>query len=144
MKAKTKLLSAVTTLAMLAALAAWAQNARQYSVKSMPPSVLKTVPAAGATDVDPNLKEITVTFSKEMTDGSWSIPTTTPKENFPDDAESGAKIHYLPDKRTCVMPVKLQPGRTYVVWFNHGQFMNFRDGQHNSAVPYLLVFETRK
>ena len=144
MKTQTKLVTLMTATATLLAVAAWAQTARQYSVKAMPPSVVKTVPPAGATEVDPNLKEISVTFSKEMTDGNWSIPTTTPKENFPEDVESGAKIHYLPDKRTCVMPVKLQPGRTYVIWFNHGQYLNFRDAQHNSAIPYLLVFETKK
>ena len=89
----------------------------------------------------PNLKEITVTFSKDMTDRSWSIPQTTPDENYP---ESAGEIHYLPDKRTCVMPVKLQPGRTYVVWFNTPKFQNFRDVNRLSAIPYLLVFETKK
>ena len=64
------------------------------------------------------------------------------KEHFP---ESGVgKIHYLPDKRTCVMPVKLQPGRTYVLWLNLGRFQNFRDAEGHSSVPYQLVFETRK
>jgi hypothetical protein len=42
------------------------------------------------------------------------------------------------------MPVKLEPGKTYVIWLNRGQYQNFRDAQRNSSVPYLLVFETRK
>src|ERR1700693_3461350 len=98
MKSQTKLITAIAATITLVALAAWAQTARQYSIKTMPPSVIKTVPQAGATEVDPGLKEVTVTFSKDMIDGNWSIPTTTPKENFTDDEESGAKTYYLLDK----------------------------------------------
>ena len=141
MKTKTKLISGIAMAATLLAVAALAQVAKELSVKSMPPSVVKTVPPAGATDVDPALKELTFTFSKDMVDGNWSVCQIS-KESFP---ESGAgKMHYLPDKRTCVMPVKLQPGKTYVLWLNRGQFQSFRDTERNSSVPYLLVFETRK
>lgn len=114
---------------------------KEISVATMAPSVVKTVPQAGATDVDPNLKEITVTFSKDMqTDRMWAICQIN-KENFP---EKAGEIHYLADKRTCVFPVKLQPGRTYVLWFNRAQFDSFRDKEGNPAVPYQLVFQTRK
>jgi hypothetical protein len=139
---KTKLISGIAIAATLLAVAALAQVAKEISVKAMPPSVVKTVPPAGATDVDPALKELKFTFSKDMIDGNWSVCQSTPKENFP---EAGVgKMHYLPDKRTCVMPVKLQPGRTYVLWLNRGQYQSFRDTEHNSSVPYLLVFETKK
>ena len=113
----------------------------EISVATMAPSVVKTVPQAGVTDVDPNLKEITVTFSKDMqTDRMWAICQIN-KENFP---EKAGEIHYLADKRTCVFPVKLQPGRTYVLWFNRAQFDSFRDKEGKPAVPYQLVFQTRK
>lgn len=126
----------------VATFAAIAQTAFHYSVKTMPASVVKTVPVAGATDVDSaQVKEITVTFSKDMADKSWSVPTTTPEENFP---KISGNIHYQPDKRTCVVPVQLEPGRTYVVWFNNQKFMNFRDTSGKSSIPYLLVFETKK
>ena len=141
MKTKTKLINGIAIAATLLAVAALAQVAKELSVKSMPPSVVKTVPPAGATDVDPALKELKFTFSKDMVDGNWSVCQIS-KESYP---ESGTgKIHYLADKRTCVMPVKLQPGKTYVLWLNRGQFQNFRDTEHNSSVPYLLVFETKK
>lgn len=143
MKTKTKLIIGTVTAATLIALATLAQSAGQYSVKSSRPAVVKTVPTAGATDVDPNLKEITVTFSKDMIDRNWSVCQTTPAENFPEDPPNGAKMHYLPDKRTCVMPVKLQPGRTYVLWFNRGNYMNFKDTTGKSSWPYELVFETK-
>ena len=144
MKTKSKLIIGTVTAATLIALAALAQSAGQYSVRNSRPAVVKTVPAAGATDVDPNLKEITVTFSKDMMDRSWSVCQTTPAENFPEDPPDGAKMHYLPDKRTCVMPVKLQPGHTYVLWFNRGNYMNFKDSTGKSSWPYELVFETKQ
>jgi RNA polymerase sigma-70 factor (ECF subfamily) len=100
------------------------------------------VPPAGATDVDPALKELTFTFSKDMVDGNWSVCQSTPKENFPEPGVG--KMHYLPDKRTCVMPVKLQPGRTYVLWLNRGQYQSFQDTERHSSVPYLVAFETKK
>jgi len=103
--------------------------------------VVRTVPESGVTNVDPAVAEIRVTFSKEMmTEQMWSFCQVS-KATFP---ELAGEIHYLEDKRTCVMPVKLEPGRTYVIWVNRGQFENFRDIQNNPSVPYLIVFETRE
>ncbi len=53
------------------------------------------------------------------------------------------KIHYEPDKRTCVMPVKLEPGKTYVLGINSERFRGFKDSDGRSALPYLVVFRTR-
>ena len=118
-----------------------AQEKTEISVQSMPPSVIKTVPQAGGTEVDPSLKEITVTFSKDMlTDRMWAVCQIS-KETFP---KTGKNIHYLKDKRTCVVPVTLEPEKTYVLWFNRGKFDSFRDTKNNPAVPYLLVFRTGK
>ena len=118
-----------------------AQEKTEISVQSMPPSVIKTVPQAGGTEVDPSLKEITVTFSKDMlTDRMWAVCQIS-KETFP---KTGKNIHYLKDKRTCAVPVTLEPEKTYVLWFNRGKFDSFRDTKNNPAVPYLLVFRTGK
>jgi hypothetical protein len=38
--------------------------------------------------------------------------------------------------------VKLEPGKTYVIWLNSQKFRNFKDKDGQPAVPYLLVFET--
>jgi RNA polymerase sigma-70 factor (ECF subfamily) len=113
---------------------------RELSVDAYPPVVVKTVPAPGATGVDPALGEIRTTFNKPMKDRSWSWVQTS-RETFP---EVVGKIHYEPDGQTCVLPVKLKPGRTYVLWINRERFHNFRDAAGNSAVPYLLVFRTRE
>jgi RNA polymerase sigma-70 factor (ECF subfamily) len=113
----------------------------EISVETMPPSVIKTVPQAGDTNVDSSLKEISVTFSKDMmTNSQWSWLQYTP-ETFPQIDKNN--IRYL-DKRTCVLPVKLKPGKTYVIWINTQQYNYFKDKNGKSAIPYLLVFQTRK
>ena len=130
----------VGAAALVLALTVFADTG-EISVKCLPPSVIKTSPTAGATDVSPDLKEITVTFSKEMTDQSWSACHVR-QQNFP---EIAGKIHYQSDKKTCVLPVKLEPGKTYAIWFNMGaKYGNFKDTDGNPSVPYLLVFETKK
>ncbi len=109
------------------------------SVAKMPPVVVETVPRAGAVDVDPDLDEIRVTFSKEMTDQSWSWSTAWKDSG----AEMLASPRYSKDKRTCIARVKLEPGKTYGYWLNSQNFGNFKDADGRSAVPYLLVFETK-
>lgn len=142
-KRKTKMKPIIVMLvaASLVAGVALAQPAKEITLRNQPPSVVKTVPEAGDTAVDPKLKEITVTFSKDMqTNRMWAVCQVS-KETFP---ETPGQIHYLADQRTCVVPVKLEPSKTYVLWFNRGQFNSFRDTDNNPSVPYLLVFETKK
>jgi RNA polymerase sigma factor (sigma-70 family) len=110
------------------------------TIASMPPSVVSTSPQAGAVDVDPDTTEIKVTFSKQMHDHSWSWVQIS-DQSFP---KMAGATHYLQDHRTCVLPVKLEAGKTYVVWLNDPHFDNFIDLQGLHAVPYLLVFQTAK
>ena len=114
----------------------WADD---VSLETSLPVVVKTVPEAGAGDVDPKLSEIKVTFSKDMRDASWSWVMHS-KESFP---KMDGKPKCLADKRTCVVPVKLEPGKTYAIWINSAKFGNFKDTAGRSAVPYLLVFKTK-
>ncbi len=119
-----------------------AKGGGRISVKTMPPSVVKTVPQAGDANVDPSLNEIRVTFSKDMmTEQMWSWCSQSP-DAFPEINAKG--IRYLKDKRTCVLPVKLLPGKTYVIWINTQKNNAFRDKNNTPAIPYLLVFQTKK
>jgi len=107
---------------------------------NVPPVVLRTIPPAGTSNVDPVLAEIQVTFSRDMmTNHMWSFcqisDATAPKHS--------GEVHYI-DQRTCVLPVKLERGTTYALWLNQGKFNGFRDVQNQPALPYLLVFETQK
>jgi RNA polymerase sigma-70 factor (ECF subfamily) len=129
-------MAAVCSLVLAVGLA-WGQD---VFVKSMPPSVVKTVPQSGDTTVDAAaIKQITVTFSKKMMDGSWSWSQMS-KATFP---EIVGKPKYLDDQKTCVVDVKLEPNKTYVLWINSQKFGGFKDIDGNSAIPYLLVFQTK-
>ena len=115
-------------------------QAEEVSLESAPPVVVKTIPVAGATDVDPSLSEVRVTFSKPMEDGNWSWSTWGEESVL----EATGEPHYLADGRTCVLPVKLQPGKFYATWLNSAEFQNFKDRTGRPAVPYLLTFVTAK
>jgi RNA polymerase sigma-70 factor (ECF subfamily) len=131
---KTKLfLSLLLTSAISIALA------DEITLDSARPVVIKSVPEAGSAAVDASTTEIRVTFSKEMQPGAWSWGMMD-KETYPGTSEAPK---YLDDKRTCVLPVKLQPGKTYAVWINSEKLHNFKDTKGQIAVPYLLVFKTR-
>jgi serine/threonine protein kinase len=104
-----------------------------------PPVVVETLPASGAQDVRPGETEIRVRFSKPMSDGAWTWSSAW-KDSTPENLGSP---HYLDDHCTCVMKVRLEPGRLYGWWLNSEQFKNFQDRTGHPAVPYLLTFQTK-
>jgi RNA polymerase sigma factor (sigma-70 family) len=105
----------------------------------LPPVVIAVEPPLGAVDVDPGLREIRVTFSKKMNDRSWSWT----EGNVYAVPKCDGAIHYAADQRTCVMPVKLEPGKTYVLGINSQRFHGFRDQKGQAALPYVVVFRTK-
>ena len=112
-----------------------------HSIKSLPPVVVETFPRSGDSAVDPSVKEIKVTFSKDMkTEKMWSWVMVS-KETFP---KIVGDVHYLENKRTYVAPVELERGKTYVIWINSEKYNAFKAEDGNPAVPYLLVFDTSK
>jgi serine/threonine protein kinase len=115
-------------------------SANVTPIPPVPPVVIKTIPESGASDVDPALTELQVTFSKPMKVDRWAWCYER-KENFPAQTSDP---RYLEDRRTCVAPVKLQPGKVYAVWINTEKIQTFQDQGGLPAVPYLLIFETRK
>jgi RNA polymerase sigma-70 factor (ECF subfamily) len=115
------------------------QFCRGQDIDSIAPVVVKTVPEAGSKNVSPGEVEIKVTFSKETTDQSWSWSSAW-KDSVPESVE---KPRYESNHRTCVIKVKLEPNKTYGYWINSQNFHGFKDQQGHSAVPYLLVFQTK-
>jgi len=113
--------------------------ATAQDIDNMAPVVVKTVPEAGTKDVAPGEMEIKITFSKDMTDQSWSWSTAW-QDSSP---ESIGKPHYDADHRTCIMKVKLDPNKTYGWWINSQRFHGFQDSQGHAAIPYFFVFKTR-
>lgn len=114
--------------------------AQDVTLDSIPPVVIRTVPEAGSRGVDPALAEIRVTFSKPMTDNAWSWTTLSP-DSFPKPA---GPIRFDADGRTCVLPVRLEPNRTYAIGINYGgQARNFKDATGQPALPWILSFRTK-
>jgi len=102
------------------------------------PSVVRTVPATGSTNVDPATTNLRVTFDKPMAAGSWSWVYEN-KDEFPKITGSP---RYLADNKTAVLPVKLEPTRRYTIWINTSRFQNFKDQSGNPTEPFKLTFET--
>lgn len=109
------------------------------TLESVAPVVVKTTPEAGSQGVAPGTAEIRVTFSKPMRPDSYSWVIAW-QGAVP---EMVGKPHFASDHKTCVLQVKLEPGKTYGYWINSAKFQNFKDEKGNSAVPYLLVFQTK-
>jgi hypothetical protein len=126
-------------LFLFAVLFGLAQVGQTQDLDTAPPVVVKTVPEAGSKDVPPGEFEVRITFSKPMTDQSWSWSSAWQGS----DPQPIGKPHYDADHRTCIMKVKLEPGKTYGWWLNSPKFHGFQDRQHRPAVPYLLIFRTK-
>jgi hypothetical protein len=102
------------------------------------PNIVATSPAVGATDVDPGLKEITVTFDQDMGGGySW----TGGGPDYPPTPE-GQKAQWR-DKRTCILPVKLEAAHYYRVGINSTSHQNFASDHGLAARPSAIYFTTQ-
>ena len=119
-----------------------AQLEEQLAAKAVqltgPPKIISTTPAVGATDVDPAIGEITVTFDRDMGSGfSW----TGGGEKYP-PSDKRKKAHWK-DTRTAVFPVKLEEGHYYRVGINSQIYKNFRSAAGVPALPSAIYFTTR-
>jgi RNA polymerase sigma-70 factor (ECF subfamily) len=103
-----------------------------------PPVVIRSEPVSGAEAVDPALTELRVTFSRDMVTENYAWPST----QFGPSPETTGKPCFLPDGRTCVLPVKLKPSTAYAIGINWGRFNSFMDKESNRALPWLLTFRT--
>jgi Big-like domain-containing protein len=114
--------------------------AEELTVATAPPVVVATEPRAGQSDVAPGTAEIRVTFSRPMKNGSWSWVKLS-DASFP---KTTGEPRFLEDQRTCVLPVSLEPGKSYAIWLNKPPYENFQGPDGGKAVPYLLVFATAR
>jgi hypothetical protein len=114
------------------------QTVHAQDINTFAPVVVKTMPEAGTTNVPPGEYEVKITFSKEMADQSWSLCSAWQNS----DPASLGKPRYEDDHKTCVVKVKLEPGKTYGWWINSPKFHGFQDTQSHPAIPYLLTFKT--
>lgn len=102
------------------------------------PRIVASKPKAGAKQVDPALTEISVTFDRDMGGGmSW----TGGESLFP-PIDKTRKARWT-DKRTCVLPVRLEEGHYYRLGINSSSFRNFRSRAGVPVPPSAIYFCTR-
>ena len=100
-----------------------------------PPKVAKAVPDNGDIGVDPNLKEIRITFDQPMGQG---MSVVGGGETYPEVQDRPKWI----DSRTIVIAVRLQPNHDYWLSVNSDRFRNFTNLAGESAIPYPIQFRT--
>ena len=124
-----------------AAVATWMAGGiacAEEGAADIPPKIVATTPAVGASDVDPATGEITVTFDRDMAKGfSWTGGGT----NCPPGVDGRGP--FWRDARTAVYPVRLQPGSFYRIGVNSKSRRNFRSVAGVSAQPSAIFFTTR-
>ncbi len=101
-----------------------------------PPAIAQSSPAIGALDVDPATTEIRVTFDQDMLTRGYSW--TGGGDLFP---ETTGKPHWE-DRRTCVLPVTLEPAHAYRVGINSSSHHNFRTTAGTPAASDVIWFTT--
>jgi len=102
------------------------------------PEIVSMNPANGAKDVDPTIKELRVKFNVPMGDGfSW---TGEGGPNFP---KATGRPRWSKDHKTCVLPVKLEPGSDYELGLNSPSFKNFQSRSGVPLEPVVYQFTTR-
>lgn len=102
------------------------------------PTIVSSTPKIGATDVDPVLKEISVTFDRDMDVSGYSW--TGGGEFYPQMPEGATPV--WKDKRTCVLPVQLKKGAFYRVGINSSSHQNFKSAVGAPAETAAIYFAT--
>ncbi len=115
-------------------------KSRQEREKIDEPKVIALFPPNGATGVDPNLKEIKVTFDRPMNTKSWAFCQKS-REDFPE--ESGEPF-YDESRTVITMPVKLAPERTYNIYLNSPPYNGFRSAKGGVLQSVYYTFTTGK
>jgi hypothetical protein len=105
------------------------------------PIVIETTPRDGDDAVDANLTAITATFSEAMDLAGWSWVTEVGRS-----APSITGLPFYLDETTTVLPVRLEPGRTYGIWINSPDDTALRNFANLGGVParaHRIRFSTR-
>ena len=100
------------------------------------PRVIRTVPENGDRNVDPGLGEIRVVFDSDMRADGYSFVGGGP--GFP---KPTGQPRWL-DRRTCALPVQLEPDHDYSFSINSERFTKFQGTDGVPAVPMPVTFHT--
>jgi beta-lactamase regulating signal transducer with metallopeptidase domain len=103
------------------------------------PKIVTSTPKLGATAVDPSLKEISVTFDRDMDTGGMSWTGGGP--TFP-KIPDGDKARWSADGKTCTLPVSLEPDHDYRLGLNSPSHINFQSEWGVPLAPVVYQFRT--
>ncbi len=104
------------------------------------PKVIALSPPNGATGVDPNLKEIKVTFDRPMSKTSWSFC----QRSYHDFPESLSQPSYDESGTVITLPVQVVPERTYNIYLNSPPYIGFRSAKGGVLQSVHYTFTTGK
>jgi len=102
------------------------------------PRVVSMIPANGAEDVNPNLKEMKIVFDRPMRDRNWSIVQATP--NFP---HLTGIPRYDKERKVLTVGIRLEPSREYELWLNRGEFSSFMSEEGVRLDSVAVTFKTQ-
>jgi hypothetical protein len=107
--------------------------------KTTKPQIVECKPAMGAQDVSPGLTELRVTFNVPMGGGmSW----TGGGPEYPQTPE-GKRASWTADRKTCVLPVQLEPNHSYRLGLNSRSYKNFQSADGVPLDPVVYTFKTK-
>lgn len=110
----------------------------QNQLKKLP-RIVKSIPAANTAGADPSISEITIEFDRPMLTGSYS---------FVGDQSQMPKLTGTPwfgtDAKTITLPVKLEPGKRYVLRLNSLQHHGFAGADGFALDPVEISFGTKR
>ena len=113
---------------------------REDREKKDEPKIVALSPENGATGVDPNLKEIKVTFDRPMSTTSWSFCQRSDSD-FP---EVLTKPSFDKTGTVITLPVRLVPERTYNIYLNSPPFIGFQSAKGGVLQSVHYTFTTGK
>ncbi len=103
------------------------------------PQIVECKPPMGAQDVSPSLTELRVTFNVPMGRGfSW----TGGGPEYPQVPE-GKGPSWTEDRRTCILPVQLEPNHSYRLGLNSRSYRNFQSADGIPLDPVVYTFKTK-
>lgn len=102
-------------------------------------TVVKTDPENGAFNINPDTKEIKITFSKEIVPNKYSISLSDKgKENFPITKITGLEN----SDKTLVLSMDLKPGKEYEFVLTNKTFES-KDGYPLKDERFIVKFQTK-
>jgi beta-lactamase regulating signal transducer with metallopeptidase domain len=113
----------------------------ELKARTIVPRVVASVPANGDQFVNPALSELRVTFDVAMGEGLSWCTVDDQGADFPKGPE-GKRAYWTEDHRTCVLPVELQPGKTYRLSLNEADANNFQSADGVPMQPMEYSFKT--